>query len=286
MIRTVWLIYKKGRRPGRVPVGRLPADTAFFVKWDHGRFKKAQETHRRTLQTVLRVLHGRKLKTRLSARSVRSPGFSPDLVISVGGDGTFLEAARGVDREILLGVNSDPERSAGSFCAADAGNFEKMLDRLLEGKASVQKLQRLRLSLNGSRLPIKVLNDLLITHRRPAAMSRYWVRIGNLREEQHSSGLWAATAAGSSAAIRSAGGKKLLLESRKLQYLPRELYKPHGTRYRLTGGVISSERIFRVGSLMSDGMICVDGEHRTFPFRYGDLLEIRGSGRPLRCVAK
>ncbi len=43
-----------------------------------------------------------------------------DLVISVGGDGTFLEASHAVPPGIpMLGVNSDPERSTGFFSATD-----------------------------------------------------------------------------------------------------------------------------------------------------------------------
>ena len=283
MIRTVWLIYKKGKRPARVPADRLSPDAAFFVRQDRESLKQAREAHRRTLQRILRVLRERELKVRLSSRSIRPAGFAADLVISVGGDGTFLEAARGVKGELLLGVNSDPQRSAGNFCAADAWNFEKLLDRTLEGKARIRKLRRLGLRLNGSRLPIEVLNDVLVTHERSAAMSRYWVRVGKVREDQRSSGLWAATAAGSTGAIRSAGGRKLPLESRNVQYLPREPYRPRGVRYRLAGGTVRTGTAFRIGSLMP-GMICADGEHRAFSFRYGDVLEIFWTGRPLRCV--
>ena len=283
-LRKVWVITKRSRRSRRFFTGRISSDAAAFVRRDRKRLRMAQESHRRTLQTVLRLLRQRNLKIRLSARSRRWGRFPADLVISVGGDGTFLEAARGVRHELILGVNSDPQRSAGKFCAARAENFGRILERILRGKPRVRQLHRLQLLLNGSRLPMEVLNDLLITHRRPAAMSRYWIRIGNRREEQRSSGLWAATAVGSTGAIRSAGGRKLPIESRQIQYMPRELYESAGIRHRLRGGVIPAGAVLRVGSLMAQGMICADGEHQTFPFRYGDRLEIRRSGRPLRWV--
>jgi len=48
-------------------------------------------------------------------------------------------------------------------------------------------------------------------------VSRYYLKIGNLREEQRDSGLWISTAAGSSGAIRSAGGKLFKNEEKKMQ---------------------------------------------------------------------
>ena len=46
------------------------------------------------------------------------PDDPPGLVMSFGGDGTFLHAAHGARRTPLLGVNSDPWRSEAVFSAA------------------------------------------------------------------------------------------------------------------------------------------------------------------------
>ncbi|GBE60085.1 DNA-directed RNA polymerase III RPC8 [Babesia ovata] len=50
-------------------------------------------------------------------------GFSLDLIISAGGDGTFLEAAAllppsqtSIQRPWIVGLNTDPERSVGAMC--------------------------------------------------------------------------------------------------------------------------------------------------------------------------
>ena len=56
---------------------------------------------------------------------------------------------------------------------------------------------------------MNVLNDILICHHNPGAMSRYYLTVGRVREEQRSSGVWIATAAGSSGGLHSAGGKVL-----------------------------------------------------------------------------
>ncbi len=265
-VRLILLVYKKSARR------------------DSERFKAAHQAHVRTLDKVRRHLRRRGIRFKAVYRA-RLVDYSPyDGVISVGGDGTFLEAAHRIRNQWILGVNSDPERSAGSFCGADGSSVERVLDRILEGGAKIQRLHRVRLEINGKRLGVPVLNDILITHRKPAAMSRYRIHLGKVREEQRSSGLWISTAAGSTGAIRSAGGRKLPPESRELQYRPRELYRGPGVRCRLTGGGIPAGRPVRIGSLMREGLICVDGEHWTFPFRYGDRLAIRPFPYPLRVI--
>lgn len=235
---------------------------------------------------MLAVLRESGLQARVTHRARVVDTRPYPLVISVGGDGTFLEAARCVAGagQRILGVNSDPERSAGTFCSADGATFGAKLRKILRGRVKTVRLHRMELRLNGRRLGAPVLNDILVTHRRPAAMSRYWLRVGAAREEQRSSGLWIATAAGSTGAIRSAGGRPLERRSRALVYRPRELYSGGGIRCRLRGGAVPAGRRVAVGSLMRDGMICADGEHMTFPFGYGDVLEVSPSPRPLRVV--
>lgn len=243
--------------------------------------RRAEETHRRTLRAVRAALAeaGLAAKATRRARSLDTRRYG--LVVSVGGDGTFLEAARGAGGRPVLGVNSDPERSAGTFCAADARSFPAKLRAFLRGRVKTLLLSRIAMRLNGRPLGYPVLNEVLVTHRRPAAMSRYWLRVGRAREEQRSSGLWVATAAGSTGAIQSAGCRPLPRASRSLLYRPRELYLGGRSRCRLRGGRAAA---VTVGSLMHDGMVCADGEHLTHPFRYGDVLELRPAAPPLRRV--
>lgn len=277
----VLLVYKRSARLGRERSRRRDP----FIRRDRARFRRAGWTHRRALDEVRRILRKKRLQVKAVYRT-KACNYAPfDLVVSVGGDGTFLEAARPARRQWILGVNSDPARSTGSFCRATVRTFEGVLDRLLAGRARVERLNRLSLRLNGRRLGVPVLNDLLVAHRRPAVMSRYWLKVGRRSEQQRSSGLWVATAGGSTGAIRSAGGQRLPRGSQAMQYRPRELFWGSRRAYRLTGGVVRSPCAIRVGSLMHDGVLCIDGDHVAFPFRYGDLLEIRSGGPPLYVVS-
>lgn len=288
MIRSVLLVVKKSSRPvtGWKQLFLLKGRPA-WVKADLNRQRQAKEFHIHTVREVEKALREKGLSYRMIERRGTEGKEDVDLVVSVGGDGTFLEAARCVKRDQpIVGVNSDPHRSVGSFCAATAATFSSLLEALLEERAPIRPLWRASVSLNGRSFGPAVLNDLLITHRKPAAMSRYWLKVGRRSETQRSSGLWIATPAGSTGAVLSAGGRPVSRDSRCLQYRPRELYEAAGVAYRLKGGVLSEGQSIQVGSLMREGLVCVDGEHVTAPFRYGDLLTVGMSGCPLRVVAQ
>src|SRR5262249_55011531 len=91
-----------------------------------------------------------------------------DLILSVGGDGTFLEVARYALDTPVLGVNSDPERSTAFFCAAKRSTIQSHLEALLAGHVHEVRLARLQVSVNDRLLPYYALNDLLPPPPHPA----------------------------------------------------------------------------------------------------------------------
>src|ERR1700676_2373435 len=72
------------------------------------RFRRTHENHFWSLSYVEAVLKHRKLKFTKIRRGSSGDFRRYDLIITVGGDGTFLEAARQVKEGIVWGVNSDP----------------------------------------------------------------------------------------------------------------------------------------------------------------------------------
>lgn len=286
-VRNVLVIYKKSAYQMYVVERKNPlfvGATSHATAWDLQRLKQAHAAHVATLSVVERVLNAKQMPYRLIHRALRHDYAPYDVVIAVGGDGTFLEAARGVTRQFLLGVNSDPKRSAGVFCRANGKTFARIMDALMNDGIRTQQLHRMQLVLNGQPLEFSVLNDILVAHENPAAMSRYELAINGITEEQRSSGIWMCTAAGSTAAMKSAGGRVMPWHSHDLQYMPREVYCAPGTVYYLAGSVVSPPFSMRLRSLMRQGMIYVDGEHFKVPFRYGDVLEVNDSPYPLRMI--
>lgn len=255
-----------------------------IVKKEIHRFKKADQQHYAALKRVNTELLSRGIKFSESYRG-RKIDYSPyDVVVTVGGDGTFLEAARNCEKQIVIGVNSSPEFSVGRYCQTSSQNFGFYLDKLLSGNCSLASYHRLRLKIDSRRDSVDVLNDLLICHKNPAVLCRYLLKAGGISEEQRSSGMWISTATGSSGAIKSAGGRRLKPLDKKMQYLPRELYFSKDRKYQSRGGVLNSRQKIKITSLMRRGMIYVDGAHLSLPFNYGDEAAVSISPSPIRTI--
>jgi NAD kinase len=248
------------------------------------RFRRTHENHFWSLSHVEAVLKHRKLRFTKACRGTSLDYSRYDLIITIGGDGTFLEAARHVKEGTVWGVNSDPIWSVGRFCSGTPKNFEILLDKILAGKATVKKFNRLSLSFSDGTQSMNVLNDILICHHNPGAMSRYFLTVGRTREEQRSSGVWIATAAGSSGGLHSAGGKVLPQESKEFQYRPRELYRGKNIHYHLKGGILKPTQRITMTSLIREGVVFVDGSHVCLPFSFGDRILVRRSPYPLKII--
>ena len=280
----VLLFYKKTSYDHYFLAGKKRSSTLkkLLAPRDLKRFLDTHQLHYATLAGVEKALRLRGVRYE---RFCRGKAFDPSgfgLVITVGGDGTFLEAARALKGQFVLGVNSNPYWSVGRFCAGTAHNFSGLLARWIAGRSRVLVLERMQIEVQKKKYP--ALNDILVSHQSPGAMSRYALHFRGQKEEQRSSGVWISTAAGSTGAIRSAGGRVLPPQSRQLQYKPRELYHGRGSGYHLKGGLIRDGENIRIISLMREGVVYVDGSHVCLPFVFGSTLKVSRSSHPLNVI--
>ena len=242
----------------------------------------AHESHTRTLDQVLECLD--KCGARAILLSKPYAEFDPDgaeLIVTVGGDGTLLAASHNVFGPPVLGVNSAPKHSVGYFCAVEPRNLARQLKRALAGELPSVRLTRMRVQINGRLVSQRVLNEALYSHAIPAATSRYIVRCALGKEEQHSSGFWIGTAAGSTGAQRSAGGRVLPLGSKQLQMVVREPYTAPGRRLKLGRVRVKDGDVVTVQSKMDDGTVFLDGPFKRFNVFLGDIVDFRASKEPL-----
>ncbi|TYK16271.1 NADH kinase isoform X1 [Cucumis melo var. makuwa] len=261
------------------------------------------EVHREAINFCKDILQQKHVDWEsVSRNDLSEPITNVDLVVTVGGDGTLLRASHFLDESIpILGVNSDPtqvdeveefsnefdaSRSTGHLCAATVNNFEQVLDSILNGEAVPSKLSRMSLSVNSELLSKYPLNDVLIAHPCPASVSRFSFKIRNeqscsLLLNCRSSGLRVSTAAGSTAAMLSAGGFPMPILSQKLQYMVREPIAP-GKLYSFMHGTISPDQSIEMAWLCNDGVIYIDGSHVCYPIQYGDIVEISSKAPSLR----
>lgn len=282
------IVVAKRSNLSRLEEGEVDGRARQLLRKGHAAVKKwqpAHEQHVRTLDLVEETLD------RLGAEPLILHGSQAafdtrdaQLVVTVGGDGTLLAASHWVSDVPILGVNSAPRFSVGFFCGAKGRPLPKMLGEALEGTCRSVRLQRMAVSINGQLRSERVLNEALFCHSEPAATSVYIIQAGRRKEEQRSSGLWVGPPAGSTAAIRSAGGRVLPLTSAQLQLVVREPYLAGGKHYRLAHEIVGSRGGFTVISKMQSARVFLDGPYRRLSVRLGDEVRFEISSQPLNVL--
>lgn len=218
-----------------------------------------------------------------------------DMIITVGGDGTFLTSTHFVSGVPMLGVNSAPSSSHGKYCLANAFTFATILGEIISGKRQPTNLLRLQLTIDGQPLSVHVMNELLVHDEAPPGACRYYLDVNGVQERQLSSGIYVATPAGSTGSIRSAGGRVMPLASGKWQYYVREPFlepgeEPSledgtvpGEKWQLMDGILDSDDTLVITSEMWDGVVFVDGKNSgiKYPFPRGAQLTVRPAPLPL-----
>lgn len=247
------------------------------------RWLRADRHHSETMAEVRAAIQALGLKARFRDRSQVGSVEGFDLVITVGGDGTFLSASHAVGSTPMFGINSAPLDSVGFLCSARKGNVRSRLRAAVAGQLPVTKLSRMRVAVDGQVVHQRVLNDVLYAHKNPAMTSRYFVLFRGVSEEQKSSGIWIGPAAGSTAAIRSAGGRVLSPRSKLIQFVVREPYHPRGERFAWQHGFVHPGEALEIVNVMSDGMLFIDGARTQVALQIGQRVRFDLSPEPL-CV--
>ncbi len=243
---------------------------------------KLTQKHADALESVMRDLESFKLPYQIEARDSIKRASGVDLIIPVGGDGTFLAASHIAHDVPLLGVNPDPTRSVGFFCAAVPKTFSKVLKKIISEKLLPIELPLIETKIKGRMLPVLALNDVLFAAASPAESACYYLIIGKKRERQKSSGVWISAGPGSTAAMSSAGGKPLSISSRKLEYLVREPCPLPSDKYRLLHGILKEGSQISIESAMKRGKIYIDGHWLEYPVSRGAKVTCRLSRKTLK----
>ncbi len=301
------------------------------LRWE--RLKERHANHQACVEQVVSVAKREADSVTVVSRDALSRHHvddDVDLLISVGGDGTVLSSAHFVDSQssedprgpVVLGVNSDPtraherlgacsrtsdeRRSLGALCFASARNLEDVVPRAIRGEldAAIQKRHRLAVTIRGSlsetRMP-PALNDILVAHPSPAAVSRF--RLDRLRNDgDHlpspddpdefsfnvwSSGLWVSTPTGATGVMASAGGDMGVdVNSRDLQYLVREHLVGENDDVAFvrdkSHGFVDEEHHLKVRWNSQHGRVYIDGHHTAFDLELGDQVLVSSHAAPLR----
>jgi NAD+ kinase len=298
------------------------------VRWS--RLKNRHEMHRSCVDKTTETLKSLGVSYSTIGREEmhRELLWDKDLVLCVGGDGTILSTACFLDDEVpLLGVNSDPtrsdeinntcnrkdeRRSRGALCAATTLDVEDILPRVIYGDVEPRERSRLQTIVKSTytetRLP-PALNDILVAHPSPAAVSRFRMTLYDMIEPDNynpafvkhaltekpllnelfsfncwSSGMWVSTATGSTAAMQAAGGHKMDPHSKDLQYMVREHLTEKGdlTQNGKGHSDVHYNQMLHLRWNSQKGAVFVDGSHTMHELNLGDEISIEAHAPPVK----
>ncbi len=210
-----------------------------------------------------------------------------DLIITVGGDGTFLRASQYITDQPVLVVASNLKKNEGFYARASKSDFEKKIKRILRDDFKIIRLNRLEsviVSRGKIEKPSFAVNEVFIGSKRPYITSRYFLKIGKKQEFQKSSGVIIATAAGSNAWVKSSGGKPLPIDSGKIQYVVRDPYFGRLTKPRLKQGILTEGASAVIKSMSWDGIVVIDSHFKEYKFNEGSTITIKNSSKPLKFI--
>lgn len=204
-----------------------------------------------------------------------------DLVMTLGGDGTFLETSHLVTDVPILGVNSATISSHGHWCLANRGNFQQVLDDILSGTRLPLPIMRLEVAVNGAVLSEPIVNEVCICDPSPAGTTRFQLEVRGVVEELRSSGILVGPGSGSTGWMRSAGGVILPATSQQFQFLVREPCIWPGESRQLLRGLLDRHESIKLVPIMPEAKVFIDGKHISYDIKRGDEVIVRASRHDL-----
>ena len=204
--------------------------------------------------------------------------FGPkDIVIAIGQDGMVANTLKYLDDQPLIGVNPDPGRWDGVLLPFQVRDLKLIVPEVFKNTRPIKEITMAKAVLNDGQ-HLYAVNDLFIGQKSHVS-ARYRLQLGNVQEEQSSSGIIISTGLGSTGWLKSilAGTsgianqfikskisleipKRLDWSSDYLCFSVREPFPSKTTGATLVFGMITTVKPLRVLSQMPEnGIIFSDG---------------------------
>jgi NAD+ kinase len=207
------------------------------------------------------------------------------LVLTLGGDGTFLSTAHFIDNQLILGINDNPKRSEGHLTTTTLKNLDKKLQQINNKKIKVKEYTREKIKILKKECCIiteHALNETYFGNINPHHPSNYEIAYENKKESQRSSGVLITTGTGSTAWYKAMGGRRYNKAKPQLRFKIRELFSGRLYKPKIKKGKISSNKKLILISKMNHGILAIDSI-RAYEIHEGDKIEI-AIGKPLRVI--
>lgn len=206
-----------------------------------------------------------------------------ELIVTIGGDGTFVKTANLIEDSMIIGVNANPKSSEGALTDLNIEDIDRLKD-IFTGKFKTTLRQRAKITLNGKVLNENATNEVFIGAASQFHTSLYKIKFNGKEEYHKSSGVIISTGTGSKAWFLTAGGKPFGANEEKIAFEVREPYigervfKPK----ILKGEIKKGEKLIFKGERYSGGILAVNDT--IYSFNMGDTAEIELSDKPLKAI--
>ena len=212
-----------------------------------------------------------------------------DLVISCGGDGTFLSCAQNFPDSLLLGTNSDyrdenPKMgSLGALTSVDRRNLPKMVAKLLSGGWKSLIWRRLGAKINGRQLNRLAVNEIFFGSKLPYLTCEMRIAIQRMDSAFLSSGLICCTGMGSHAWFAKAGGTPFSNELDAFGVMV--LWPNRNHNNSQTAGIFSDRHTLKIRPNRDGYVLAFDSKTNTIETSLDDHVEIYlDEERPLKVI--
>lgn len=219
------------------------------------------EEHTSIKQFVIKLLE----KNNLEYKKVKDSDLRPEhykeitLIISLGGDGTFLHAVKHATKQQVIGINTDIKNSVGFLTKHNKDTIEKAIQNFQNKTNKIEKWDRVTATVDGKKLPFKALNELIITMPEIYKTSRLHIKHKDKQVHTMGNGIIATTNKGSNGFFRSAGGTPF--SAKGLGYVILLPYKMEGTMQH-NQQVLKHDQELIVTPTRSDHIIVFDGDEK------------------------
>jgi NAD kinase len=129
------------------------------------------------------------------------------IIITLGGDGTFINSCAKIISQKIIGINSEPKKSVGGLAKFVPNDIISLCYKIANDELEIDNWDRLSAKINGKELPFWAINEILISKPNIYQTSKLHIKVGNTEGFCYGNGIIVSTQRGSTAFYHSASGE-------------------------------------------------------------------------------